>query len=108
MFAPTDAAFARLPEGTIEALLADPKKLATILSYHIVPGRVLSTDIPVMKKNATLSVEPKTVEGSTLRVARATGGAVSVNGANVVKADIIAGNGVIHVIDAVVLPTSND
>ncbi len=99
LFAPTDAAFAALPKGTLASLLK-PKnkaKLVAILTYHVVPGRVLSSDLA--GKNLT----PKTVQGETLAI-DATGNAVKVNNATVVKADITADNGVIHVIDKVLLP----
>ena len=98
VFAPTDAAFAKLPAGTLDDLLKpeNKEKLKAILLYHVVSGKVLSTDLKGTMKPATL-------EGSTLTiVASATG--VTVNGAKVTKADVIASNGVIHVIDAVLLP----
>jgi transforming growth factor-beta-induced protein len=98
VFAPTDQAFARLPAGTVEALLEDKARLTAILTYHVVPGRLLSTDL------AQGVTDAKTAQGSTVRVKRAADGKVTVNDANVVSADIIAGNGVIHVIDAVILP----
>jgi uncharacterized surface protein with fasciclin (FAS1) repeats len=98
VFAPTDAAFAKLPAGTVESLLKDKEALAAILTYHVVPGRVLSSDLP---KN---SLSVKTVNGANVDVNRSDAG-VRLNGsANVVKADVIAGNGVIHVIDSVILP----
>ena len=95
VFAPTDAAFAKLPAGTVESLLADKEKLAQILTYHVVPGKVLSTDI-------TTGTVP-TVQGQSLNVV-AERGSVTVNEAQVVAADVMASNGVIHVIDTVVLP----
>jgi len=100
VFAPTDEAFAALPEGTVEDLLKPENKdqLAAILTYHVVPGKVMSGDIAGQK----LDVE--TVEGSTAMV-NATDG-VMIDGANVVTADVEASNGVIHVIDAVILPSS--
>ncbi len=99
VFAPTDAAFAALPAGTVETLLKPENKarLVAVLTYHVVPGKVMSTDL------AGKTAEPKTVEGQTLAI-NATGGAVKVNQATVTKADIVADNGVIHVIDAVLLP----
>jgi uncharacterized surface protein with fasciclin (FAS1) repeats len=103
VFAPSDAAFAKLPEGTIPALLKDEAKLASILKLHVVPGRVLSTDLPVAKPDM-LSAEPKTVQGRNLSITRKADGSVTVNGAKVVKADVLADNGVIHVIDTVILP----
>jgi uncharacterized surface protein with fasciclin (FAS1) repeats len=95
VFAPTDAAFAKLPAGTVDSLLADKEKLAKVLTYHVVPGKVLSTDI------TTGAVA--TVQGQSLKVV-AQPGSVKVNDARVVKADVLASNGVIHVIDTVVLP----
>ncbi|MCG6872987.1 MAG: fasciclin domain-containing protein [Gammaproteobacteria bacterium] len=96
VFAPTDAAFAKLPAGTLEALLADKAALAKVLTYHVVPGKVMSADIA----GKTLNVA--SVEGSDIRV-NATSG-VRVNDASVVQADIVTSNGVIHVIDSVILP----
>ena len=98
VFAPTDAAFAKLPAGTVDALLKDPKKLAAILLYHVVPGRVMAAQVLDAKH-----LMPKTVNGQQLTV-RVENGKVLVDGATVVKADIRASNGVIHVIDTVVLP----
>ena len=100
VFAPTDAAFAKLPAGTIEALLADKKQLASILTYHVVAGKVLAADI-VKANGAT----PTTVNGLPLDIVL-RGGKVYVNGAQVVTADIVASNGVIHVIDAVLVPAA--
>lgn len=95
VFAPTDDAFAALPEGTVEGLLADPEALAAILTYHVVAGKVMSTDL-------TNNMMATTVNGADVTIM--TEGGVTVNGANVVAADIEASNGVIHVIDAVILP----
>jgi uncharacterized surface protein with fasciclin (FAS1) repeats len=97
VFAPTDAAFAALPKGTVEKLLQPENKalLTQILTYHVVPGSVLSTSLK--------SGDVKSVEGRSLKVAVSTG-KVTVGGANVVKADIKASNGVIHVIDKVLMP----
>ena len=99
VFAPTDEAFAKLPAGTVETLLKpeNKDKLVQILTYHVVPGRVMSGDV------AGKSTEAKTVEGSTLEVDAREGG-VMVDEARVVQADIAADNGVIHVIDTVVMP----
>ena len=99
VFAPTDAAFAALPAGTVETLLKpeNKAKLASILTYHVLPGRVMAKDIAGKK------LDPKTVEGRTLAI-DASGNAVKVNDATVAKADIVADNGVIHVIDKVLLP----
>jgi len=94
VFAPTDAAFAKVPKADLDALLADKARLAAVLTYHVVPGSVLAKDVKAGKV--------KTVQGSDLTLS--TSGGVKVDGANVVKADIIADNGVIHVIDSVVLP----
>ena len=98
VFAPSDAAFAKLPAGTVEALLADREKLTSILTYHVVSGIVTSKDI-VKAKGA----KPATVNGQPVDVV-VRDGKVYVNGAQVVTADIVASNGVIHVIDAVLLP----
>ena len=97
VFAPTDAAFAALPKGTVEDLLkpANKAKLTKILTYHVVPGSVLSTSLR--------SGDVKSVEGSSLKVG-VNAGKVTVSGASVVKADIKASNGVIHVIDKVLMP----
>lgn len=100
VFAPTDAAFAKLPAGTVESLLADPQKLAAILTYHVVSGRLMAGDIV-----ASHGSEPKTLNGQPLDVA-VRGGKVFVNNAQVTKADIAASNGVIHVIDTVLLPSA--
>jgi uncharacterized surface protein with fasciclin (FAS1) repeats len=99
VFAPTDAAFAKLPAGTVESLLKPENKaqLVKILTYHVVPGKTMSDALAGKKLDA------KTVEGGMLSI-DATMGGVSVNGAKVVTADVVADNGVIHVIDSVVLP----
>ena len=98
VFAPTDAAFAKLPPGTLEMLLKpeNKAKLASILTYHVVPGTVMSQD--VVKLNSA-----KTVAGGDLAIKTVNGG-VMVNNAHVAKADVRASNGVIHVIDTVLLP----
>ena len=95
VFAPTDAAFAKLPKEQLDALLADKAQLSKVLTYHVVPGLVLARDV---KPGAV-----KTVEGSALTV-RAEGGRVMVDNATVTTTDVRADNGVIHVIDAVLLP----
>ena len=100
VFAPTDAAFAKLPAGTVEALLADKEKLTSILTYHVVSGKVLAGDI-VKANGAT----PTTVNGLPLDIV-VRDGKVLVNGAQVATADIVASNGVIHVIDSVLLPAA--
>jgi len=98
VFAPTDAAFAKLPEGTVENLLKPENKpqLIEILTYHIVPGKALAADVVGLD-------EVKTVNGKMIDV-QVEGGAVKVNDANVTATDITASNGVIHVIDQVILP----
>ena len=98
VFAPTDAAFAKLPAGTVESLLKpeNKAKLVAVLTYHVVPGAVMASDVVKLK-------QAKTVEGQTLAIS-ANGGKVMVNNANVTATDIVASNGIIHVIDAVVLP----
>jgi len=98
VFAPTDEAFGNLPEGTVESLLeeANRDKLVAILTYHVVPGKVLADDIAGQTMDAT------TVNGGSLAVDGTNG--VTINGANVVKADVGASNGIIHVIDTVLLP----
>jgi uncharacterized surface protein with fasciclin (FAS1) repeats len=100
VFAPTDAAFAALPEGLLEKLLLPENVdvLVKILTYHVVPGTVLAADVT--------AGEVATVEGQNVTLA--TSGGVTVNGANVVLADVLASNGVIHVIDAVILPPDVD
>jgi len=100
VFAPTDAAFAKLPAGTVESLLANPQKLASILTFHVVPGKVLAGD--VVKANGAT---PKTVNGQSLDVV-VRDGKVLVNGGNVIQADVAASNGVIHVIDTVLIPAA--
>ncbi|MGV3754336.1 MAG: fasciclin domain-containing protein [Verrucomicrobiota bacterium] len=97
VFAPTDEAFAKLPAGTVESLLKpeNKEKLVAILTYHVVPGKVMAADVKTMKA--------KTVNGKELSI-QVEGGAVTVDAAKVVKTDVAASNGVIHVIDTVVLP----
>jgi uncharacterized surface protein with fasciclin (FAS1) repeats len=98
VFAPTDAAFANLPAGTVEALLADLPKLTAILTYHVVAGKVLAADVVTLDGK-----DVATVNGATVRVS--TEGGVKLNGsAHVITTDIECTNGVIHVIDAVILP----
>jgi len=98
VFAPTDAAFAKLPAGTLEELLKpeNKEKLVAILTYHVVPGKVEDHQVAKMS-------EAKTVNGKELKI-MAQGGKVMVDNADVVKTDIECSNGVIHVIDAVLLP----
>jgi len=95
VFAPTDEAFAKLPEGTVEALLNDKAKLTAILTYHVAPGKMMAAD--VVKKSAI-----QTVQGQSLQVSTSDG--ARVDNANIIKTDIECSNGVIHVIDTVVLP----
>lgn len=97
VFAPTDEAFAALPEGTVESLLQPENidQLTAILTYHVIPAKVMSTDL-------SNGMEAATVQGASVTIM--TEGGVKVDGANVVTADIEASNGVIHVIDAVILP----
>ena len=98
VFAPTDAAFAKLPEGTVATLLKpeNKDKLVAILTYHVVPGKVMAADVVKLS-------EAKTVQGKAAKI-KVVGGTVMVDGAKVVKTDIPCSNGVIHVIDAVILP----
>ncbi|MEI2766532.1 MAG: fasciclin domain-containing protein [Dermatophilaceae bacterium] len=105
VFAPTDAAFAKLPAGTLDALLADPKmKLAPILTYHVVPGKVMAADVVKLNGQQVKTVNGAQltvmVSGSDVMLKDATGATVKVT-----KTDIGASNGVIHVIDGVLLPT---
>jgi len=95
VFAPTDAAFAKIPKADLDALIKDKAKLTKVLTYHVVAGKVLASDV------AKLS-QAKTVEGQSVKIDSSSG--VKVDGASVVKADILCSNGVIHVIDSVILP----
>jgi uncharacterized surface protein with fasciclin (FAS1) repeats len=95
VFAPTDEAFAKLPPGTVEGLLKDKAALAKVLTYHVVPGKVMAKDVP--------TANVKTVQGQTVALKKDSMG-VSVNNAKVITADVEATNGVIHVIDTVILP----
>ena len=99
VFAPTDDAFAKLSPGTVDDLLKpeNKDKLTAILTYHVLPGKVMS------KQLAGKKLDPKTVNGATVAI-DATGGGVKVKDAKVIKADIVTSNGVIHVIDTVLLP----
>ena len=101
VFAPTDAAFAALPAGTVDTILKpeNKAKLTAILTYHVVPGKVMAADVVKLK-------EAKTVNGAMVAV-KVDGGNVMINNAKVTTADNEASNGVIHVIDTVLLPTSN-
>ena len=94
VFAPTDVAFAKIPKADLDALLADKAKLSAVLTYHVVPGKVMAKDVKAGKV--------KTVQGSDITVT--TTGGVMVDKAKVVKTDIVTDNGVIHVIDSVIMP----
>ncbi len=96
VFAPTDEAFAKLPDGTVDALLKDIPKLKKILTYHVVSGKVMAADV-VKLTSAT------TVEGSDVKI-DASNGSVKVNASTVATPDVAADNGVIHIIDSVLLP----
>jgi len=98
VFAPTDEAFAALPEGTVESLLKpeNQDQLQAVLLYHVVSGKIMAADIGS-------GAQPATLQGATIDVVGSASG-VTVNGANVVSADVVTSNGVIHVIDAVILP----
>jgi uncharacterized surface protein with fasciclin (FAS1) repeats len=94
VFAPTDEAFAKIPKADLDALLKDKKKLAAVLTYHVVPGKVMASDVKAGMV--------KTVQGSELTITITNG--VMVDKAKVIKTDIVADNGVIHVIDTVIMP----
>jgi transforming growth factor-beta-induced protein len=95
VFAPSDEAFAQLPDGTVDSLLAEPDKLAEALTYHVVPGRVTAAGV------VGLATAP-TVQGEALAVS--VDGSIHVDGARVISGDIEASNGIIHVVDRVLLP----
>jgi uncharacterized surface protein with fasciclin (FAS1) repeats len=95
VFAPDDAAFAKLPAGTVDSLLKDIPQLKKILTYHVVAGKVMAADVVKL-------TSAKTVEGSEVKVDAANG--VKINASNVTTADVACDNGVIHIIDAVLLP----
>ncbi|MBD2616167.1 MAG: fasciclin domain-containing protein [Nostoc sp. ZfuVER08] len=96
LFAPTDEAFANLPEGTLDSLLQDIPKLKKIVAYHVASGDVRSDDLAQIN-------EAETLEGSIVAI-ESVNGKIKVNSANVIKTDILADNGVIHIIDAVLMP----
>jgi len=100
VFAPTDAAFAKLPKGTVESLLKpeNKDKLVKILTYHVVPGKVLAADVVKLKNGTAV----KTLQGQSIKVTNKHG--VKVDKSKVIKTDILCSNGVIHVIDTVLLP----
>ncbi len=95
VFAPTDEAFAKIPKADLDALLKDQARLTKVLTYHVVPGKVMAADVLKLK-------QARTVEGSAVSIDTSNG--VMVDNARVIKTDIEASNGVIHVIDAVILP----
>jgi uncharacterized surface protein with fasciclin (FAS1) repeats len=96
VFAPTDEAFAKLPEGTVEGLLKDIPQLKKILTYHVVSGKVMAADVVKL-------TSAKTVEGSDVKIDASNGG-VKVNNATVATPDVAVDNGVIHIIDTVLIP----
>ena len=99
VFAPTDEAFAKIPKDQLEALLADKEKLTAVLTYHVVPGKVMAADVVKV-------TEAKTVNGADIAV-KVDGETVMINDAKVTTADVAASNGVIHVIDKVILPPNS-
>ena len=96
VFAPTDKAFAKIPKADLESLLKDKKQLQAVLTYHVVPGKVMAADVVKLKS-------AKTVQGESVKIT-VDKGKVKIDGANVVKADIPCSNGVIHIVDAVLSP----
>jgi uncharacterized surface protein with fasciclin (FAS1) repeats len=98
VFAPTDEAFAKLPDGALESLLKNPEALKSVLLYHVVPGKVMAADVVKLKT-------AKTALGQSVQIDTSKG--VRVDSANVVKTDIAASNGVIHVIDSVIMPKND-
>ena len=99
VFAPTDAAFAKIPKADLDALLKDKNALTKVLTYHVVPGEVMAADVVKL-------TQAKTVEGSPINI-RVVDGKVMINDAKVAATDIAASNGVIHVIDTVIMPARN-
>ena|SRR5579859_1998285 len=99
VFAPTDEAFAKIPKADLDALLKDKKALTEVLTYHVVAGKVMAADVVKL-------TQANTLEGSPVRI-RVMGGKVMVNNASVTATDIAASNGVIHVIDTVIMPAKN-
>ncbi len=95
VFAPTDEAFAKIPKSDLDALLADREKLAAVLTYHVAPGKLMAKDVVALDSVAT-------VQGQSIDIATDDG--VTVDGAKVLETDITASNGIIHVIDTVILP----
>ena len=99
VFAPTDDAFAKLPPKDLDALLGDKAKLAAVLSYHVVPGKLVSKDLAAQKSE-------KTVQGGDLVIDASAPAAIKIGAATIVTPDLDASNGVVHVIDTVLLPPS--
>jgi uncharacterized surface protein with fasciclin (FAS1) repeats len=100
VFAPNDEAFAKLPKGTVEGLLKDIPKLKAVLTYHVVPGKVMAADVVKLKTAKTVQGQEVKIDASKWHLHKNP----KINDANVVKADVVADNGVIHVIDKVLLP----
>ena len=101
LFLPTDGAFARMPRGAIDALLADKERLRAVLAYHVVPGRLTSDDIVKSSGGS-----PATVNGAVVHIT-VRDRQLYVDGAHVVGTDVLASNGIIHVIDAVIVPVTS-
>ena len=99
VFAPTDAAFAKIPKADLDALLKDKARLTAVLTYHVVPGKVMAADVS--------SGDVKTVQGDTATI-KVDDGTVTIDSAKVIKTDIEASNGVIHVIDSVIMPGESE
>ena len=99
VFAPTDAAFAKIPKADLDALLGDKRTLTDVLTYHVVSGKVMAADVVKL-------TQAKTMEGSPVKI-KVVDGKVMINNANVSATDIAASNGVIHVIDTVIMPVKN-
>jgi uncharacterized surface protein with fasciclin (FAS1) repeats len=100
VFAPTDEAFAKLPKGTVDGLLKDIPKLTAVLTYHVVAGKVMAADVVKLKSAKTVQGQEVKVDASKWHMHKN----VKINDAEVIKADIVTDNGVIHVIDKVLLP----
>ena len=100
VFAPTDDAFAKLPKGTVEGLLKDIPKLKAVLTYHVVAGKVMAADVVKLKTAKTVQGQDVKIDASKWHLHKN----VKIHDANVIKADIATDNGVIHVIDKVILP----
>ena len=100
VFAPNDEAFAKLPKGTVEGLLKDIPRLTAVLTYHVVPGKVMAADVVKLRTAKTVQGQEVKIDASKWHLHKN----VKINDAEVVKADIVTDNGVIHVIDKVLLP----